>query len=87
METLLQRWKTTATALAALAGMVWYGVTFADEVIRNAKTVPELQQITAENAEQIRRLVERSEHREAAQVEQGRRILEMLEAMQPPTAD
>lgn len=75
---MIEYWKSTATAVALLAGMVWGAVTWADEIVRNAKSVPDLQKITAANAEQIKLLVEREKQREAATLEQGEEMLRLL---------
>ena len=40
MMKILEYWKSAATTVVVLAGMVWGAVTWADEIVRNAKSVP-----------------------------------------------
>lgn len=82
MGKLLEQWKATAMAAAVLLGMVWGAVTWADEVVRNAKDVPALKMITAKNAEQIKLLIEREKHRDSETLRQNAQIIRMLEDIQ-----
>lgn len=78
MMKILEYWKSAATTVVVLAGMVWGAVTWADEIVRNAKSVPELKQITSDNADQIKLMIEREKQREALTAAQGEEMLRLL---------
>lgn len=54
----IDRWKTTLTALATVAGALWFSVTWADDKLRKIEKVPQLERAVDELTESVDRLTE-----------------------------
>lgn len=77
----INRFKTTIFAVFALLGATWYGVTFADEIIKNAQEVPELKKLVQQNALALDRLIEERKLKEDLIVQQNKLILDQLSVL------
>lgn len=81
MESLLKKWKEIVGSAIFLGGIVWVGITSADEIIKNIKEVPTLKEAVEQNASQIKALLDKKDANEQTILDQNERILRMLEDM------